>query len=250
MNIKKQFKYHTIYETTNVINGKKYIGAHSTNDLNDEYLGSGSLLKRAIKKYSKESFIKRILFVFDTREEMMEKEIELLTEEAINNPNLYNLKGGGLGLVYSDELRAKLSKSATGRKMHPDSVRKSVESRKKNGKLYTGEAHHMYGKGLSLESIEKMRSTLKKKHQEGYDVWNKGLTSYEDADERKKYGRDTSGDKNPSKGSTWFGNDKFKCYVKQGDTILEKRLEENGWVRKPKNFNNLKSVTKNIEEYL
>ena len=36
-----------IYITTNLINGKRYIGKHH-GELNDDYLGSGTLLKKAI----------------------------------------------------------------------------------------------------------------------------------------------------------------------------------------------------------
>lgn len=42
--------HYIIYETTNNKNGKKYIGCHVTDNLNDEYLGSGKYLKIAIKK--------------------------------------------------------------------------------------------------------------------------------------------------------------------------------------------------------
>jgi hypothetical protein len=45
-----------IYKTTNSINGKIYIGKAKFNDPN--YLGSGILLAKAIKKYKRESFIK------------------------------------------------------------------------------------------------------------------------------------------------------------------------------------------------
>ena len=56
--------YHTIYVTTNKINGKKYIGKHQTSDLNDNYLGSGILLKQAIKKYGKKKFRERNIICF------------------------------------------------------------------------------------------------------------------------------------------------------------------------------------------
>jgi hypothetical protein len=62
--------YFIIYKTTNIINGKYYIGKHKTNDLNDGYLGSGKLLKRAIKKYGTENFHREILHHCKSDEEM------------------------------------------------------------------------------------------------------------------------------------------------------------------------------------
>ena len=89
--------YYTIYKVTNKLNGKFYIGKHQTKKLNDHYYGSGKKLLAAIKKYGKENFSKEILFVFETEQEMNDKEKELITEEFVKRPDTYNVGVGGEG---------------------------------------------------------------------------------------------------------------------------------------------------------
>lgn len=88
---------HILYKTTNLINNKIYIGVHSTNDINDNYLGSGLNIIRAIKKYGVSNFKREILYIFKTKEEAFLKERELVTEEFVNDNNNYNLSVGGTG---------------------------------------------------------------------------------------------------------------------------------------------------------
>jgi hypothetical protein len=88
--------FYTIYETTNIETGKIYIGQHQTLNLNDGYLGSGYILKQSIKKYGKEKFTKKILFIFDNRDEMISKEIELVNDAFLSRNDVYNLVKGGL----------------------------------------------------------------------------------------------------------------------------------------------------------
>lgn len=89
--------FYTIYKTTNILNGKYYIGKHKTGKLDDGYLGSGTLLKRSIAKYGRSAFRKDILFVFDNEQEMNAKEAEIVSELFIQSDDTYNLKVGGEG---------------------------------------------------------------------------------------------------------------------------------------------------------
>ena len=87
---------HTVYKTTNQENRRFYIGIHKTEDPNDAYLGSGTIIKRVVQKHGASKFNKEVLFVFLTRKEAENKEVELLLEEK-SNPLCYNLHEGGEG---------------------------------------------------------------------------------------------------------------------------------------------------------
>lgn len=90
-------KFHYLYKTTNLLNNKYYYGMHSTNKLDDGYLGSGTYLNRSIKKYGKENFKKEIISYYNSREELVNAEIELITESVVSKKSCMNLKPGGLG---------------------------------------------------------------------------------------------------------------------------------------------------------
>lgn len=89
-----------VYQVTNRFDGKIYIGCHSTMSKDDRYMGSGVEIKEALKKYGRKSFVKEILFEFDTKEEMLAKEKELVTKEFCMREDTYNrIEGGGTYLT-------------------------------------------------------------------------------------------------------------------------------------------------------
>ena len=90
-------KHYLVYKTTNLVNGKIYIGKHETDNLDDGYIGSGNLLKRAIEKYGHENFKREILFECSSKEEMDAKEAELVNEDFLKRKDVYNIKLGGEG---------------------------------------------------------------------------------------------------------------------------------------------------------
>lgn len=93
-------KYY-IYKVTNLLNGRFYIGkrCHKT-PYNDNYMGSGKLIKKAIIKYGKENFVKEIVQVFDDEDSCFLLEKELVTKELVSDPNCYNMHEGGKGGFY------------------------------------------------------------------------------------------------------------------------------------------------------
>jgi hypothetical protein len=107
----KEKKYHFIYRITNQINGKIYIGVHSTNNIEDGYMGSGLYLRKAQKVHGVENFKREIIYNCKTREEAMMLEAEIVDFEYLQRNDVYNLIiGGGTG-GYIKKDRAIYSKS-------------------------------------------------------------------------------------------------------------------------------------------
>lgn len=99
-------KYHYIYKTTCKTTGAYYIGIHSTNDLNDGYMGSGVLLKHSIKKHGVENHKHEILEFVSNRKMLSEVEKGVLTMEILKDPKCLNIKeGGDGGYMSSEEIR-------------------------------------------------------------------------------------------------------------------------------------------------
>lgn len=86
-----------VYQIKNMVNDKVYVGVHKTNNINDGYMGSGAVLKHAIKKYGIENFIKTIIKFCPTYEDALQKESEIVTDEFLLREDVYNIRRGGTG---------------------------------------------------------------------------------------------------------------------------------------------------------
>lgn len=92
-----KMKKYIIYKIKNIINEKFYIGSHITEHENDSYMGSGTVLLKAMKKYGKEKFKKDILFIFDNEKEMYDMEKLIVDKTFVKMKDTYNIKIGGYG---------------------------------------------------------------------------------------------------------------------------------------------------------
>lgn len=89
-----------VYKITNNLNGKFYIGSHQTMNIDDGYMGSGVYIRNSINAHGVDNFTKEILAFFDSRDEMLLYERQLVDEAFVLNPLTYNLTVGGGGGWY------------------------------------------------------------------------------------------------------------------------------------------------------
>jgi len=169
--------YYLLYEITNLVNGKTYIGQHITKNVNDGYMGSGRAIVRAVKKYGKENFKKEILLYAKNEVALNFFERALVTPEFCELDTNYNLReGGGSKGRPSKQSVAKQAAALRGRKHsaeHKAKISASmkekfqfIESHRKGKKL---SAEHkakisafQKGKKLSLATIAKIQESRKK----------------------------------------------------------------------------------------
>ena len=87
-----------IYITTNLTNGKQYIGKRQSSTFDTKYFGSGKILGQAILKEGIENFTCEVIEWCETVEELNNKEIYYIQlYDAVNSDNFYNLASGGTG---------------------------------------------------------------------------------------------------------------------------------------------------------
>lgn len=135
--------YNYIYLITNNLNGKIYVGKHSTDNLNDGYMGSGKLIKLAYNKYGIENFTKQILAFSDTEDELNNLEMFYIKDLDAKTKG-YNLTDGGDGFggcSHSEESKRKISEAFKGKKRGP----RSEETKQKISKTKKGT--HVWNKG-------------------------------------------------------------------------------------------------------
>lgn len=179
-----------IYKTTNLLDGRIYVGKKHKPIFIESYFGSGVLITRAIGKYGVENFKVEQIDSADSLEELNEKEKywikKLKSQTTYGN---YNIAEGGFGgniFTYLPDDRKKQfierckintkgknnPNYGNGNKIRGDknpSRRPEVREKLRktssgvNNGMYgvVGEKHHRYGKKHNVETRNKIKESLK-----------------------------------------------------------------------------------------
>ncbi len=244
---------HSVYKTINLINQKYYIGKHSSIDPNDEYLGSGKALQRAIKKYGIANFKKEVFHLYEHEIDAYNKERELLEElNGVNDPLCYNLCYGGVGFwkgaKHSNESKKKMSDSSKGqvvseehkeklRLFHTGKIVSDVTKEKIREKRALQVITEDTKKKISASNTGQKRSAEfcenQSNRQNGKAFWPKGKMRSDETkqkmsaaqkgrivtEEAKEKLREYTGDKNSQFGSIWITDGNKNMKIKK-DAII------------------------------
>lgn len=151
--------YGYIYKTTNLVNGKIYVGQHKSDALDLNYFGSGILLAKALEKYGKVNFSIEIIEWCETKEILNEREYYWITELNSRSPDIgYNIAFGGTGgdiynSMSDEQQQHQLQKLNEWRVNNPEEYSKA-QSRK-------GEKNGMWGKTQSQKTKDAVSKAQK-----------------------------------------------------------------------------------------
>ena len=242
---------HYIYKVTNLKNGKYYIGKRSFKgeSINeDKYMGSGTLIKLALKKYGKFNFKKEIIAICSSYDEVNKLERDIITEEIINDENSYNIALGGWGgnlgdivnrkikvICESEEYRNKMSKIINS----PEVKEKMISSIKKTmSEIGWKENFSKIQKDVQNKPENRLRNSVKQKlAQNRTEVIKKKSDTmnklYNDNEFKNKHLKACQSEsfkekqRNKVIGKKWVNNSKEQKYVLE---INLPNLLNDGWV--------------------
>lgn len=112
--------FHFVYQTTNNVNGKIYVGVHSTPRMDDGYIGCGvysqahaegsrrfglkSAFIDAVCKYGYTNFSRIVLSFHKNPKDAFWEERRIVDESFVKNDNTYNIRIGGFGGAKPDKM--------------------------------------------------------------------------------------------------------------------------------------------------
>lgn len=220
--------YYYVYQITNLINNKIYVGRHKSpkHPAINGYYGSGKLIIVAIKKYGKENFTKEVLQFCSSLEESCIKEAEIVTEDFVKRKDTYNLKEGGLvgwDHYYGTEThKANSRKGGLKSANNPNNVFYSKEFHEKNAYNNTPERMKLLGEKANSPSAQRKRK------------------------ETFKRNKHSQGENNSQYGKVWISN----ILTKEIRRITNKDTIPEGWVRGKKGHQPKRLwVNNGIKEY-
>ena len=186
--------YGYIYKTTNLLNGKIYIGKKK-GEFTEKYKGSGKYLKNAINKYGVENFKVEVIEYCETLEEQNEKEKYWIAYYRNQNVEMYNIANGGdWGDIFSclpeeqlQNIKDYISYCSKNGICGVKGTHLSIKAKQNHSKVMTGKnkgkiwvTDGIKCKHILPEELEnyislgykKGRKSINKK----FTAWNKGLT--------------------------------------------------------------------------
>ena len=198
-------KFHFIYKITNKLNGKFYIGMHSTDNLDDGYFGSGKYLWNSINKHGKENHEMEILEHYLSREDLTAREKELINNELLSHEMCMNLKFGG-----------------DGGWDHVHKSRVNLESQKMKEYLHSPENQAILERGKTFESRSKATKMRWETQRNLMSETCRNNVSKTLSDEAKAKRKETfvkighqSGESNSQFGTCWIHKDSSVKKVKK-----------------------------------
>jgi len=189
-----------------------YVGAHSTDLLDDGYIGSGHRITMAVNKYGIKNFKRDILHIFDTPEKMFNKEAEIVNEEFLKRSDVYNIVKGGFGGYNKGTTGLKhLHHPESGKRcvVHPNAIPSMLQERWVIGRNMSSTSNTVW-----VFKDDEKRMIMPAELQNYIDIgWNKGLP------------------KSPTHGKVWIFHPESDEYSLCETNELLAKLSA-GWIKK------------------
>jgi hypothetical protein len=205
---RKEKRYHYIYKTTCKITNKFYVGMHSTDNLEDGYIGSGKKLMRSVNKHGKENHVKEILEFLSDRSSLKKREAEIINEQFLQDPLCMNIALGGCGFS-SGEHQLKCSIAGA----------KASNERQK----WLRENDPEWSEKRILRLRETGSNNFKKAHAAGKIKYDTFTGKQHSEETKQKIGKASSqhqaGSKNSQYGTCWITNGLENKKIKKTETV-------------------------------